>query len=199
METVALDTLQRLAVLVTDAPTVTTETSSANLQRISSSQNASSIFSGIQISPDIAFLKTIPAMLMLVEIVLGLLVWSLVASLYHIPPVLVWVIIITLLVWISTILLFLIYFFGVPSQFSSVPWLTLLLVYNIVAAVLYLICAMANAVYTGPFLLLIGYENLASSTCLAILVTVTYSGSAFFAFNAWKSARTDPAMPPVTS
>ncbi|XP_023682939.2 CKLF-like MARVEL transmembrane domain-containing protein 8 [Paramormyrops kingsleyae] len=138
-------------------------------------------------------------MLMQVEMVLGLLVWSLVASLYYIPPALVGVIIITLLVWISTILLFLFYFFRVPPQFSSVPWLTLLLVYNTVAAVLYLICAMANAVNTGPFLLLIGYESLAASTCLAILVTVTYSGSALFAFNAWKSARAEPAMAPITS
>ncbi|KAG9336947.1 hypothetical protein JZ751_029964 [Albula glossodonta] len=132
------------------------------------------------VSMDMDFIRTIPAILMLVEIVLGLLVWALIASSsYSNIPAYGWVMFVSVIFWLLTMFLFVVLFLGVRSRMSFLPWPLMLLIFNATAAVLYLTAFIANAasVYN---------DHQGAAAFFAIVVTLAYGASTFFAFLSWR-------------
>ncbi|KAM4735276.1 LOW QUALITY PROTEIN: CKLF-like MARVEL transmembrane domain-containing protein 8b [Anableps anableps] len=85
--------------------------------------------------------------LLLAEILSGMLVWILIGGTdyFHLSA-LCWVMFVTILLWILTICLFIIYLTGVHNRIPHIPWTTLSLCFNCSAAALYLVTAVIEAV-----------------------------------------------------
>ncbi|KAG7468700.1 hypothetical protein MATL_G00145670 [Megalops atlanticus] len=156
---------------------VSTETSSP---QAASGGGGFHSFTSRYVSMDMSFIRTVPAALMLVEIGLGLLVWALIASSsYTQIPAYGWVMFVSVVFWLLTIFLFLILFLGIQNKMSFVPWPLALLVFNVMATLLYLTAFITNAasVYNSPQ---------GAAAFFAIVVTLAYGASAFFAFMSWR-------------
>ncbi|XP_023675525.1 plasmolipin-like [Paramormyrops kingsleyae] len=144
-------------------------------------------FASRYVSMDMLFIRTIPAILMLVEIVLGLLVWALISSTQQtLISAYGWVMFVSVILWILTIVLFWILFLGLQHKLNLVPWQLVVLVFNGVATVLYLTAFIANAASVTPYSGSTDYNHLAAAAFFGILVTLTYAASTFFAYMVWK-------------
>ncbi|XP_041854185.1 plasmolipin [Melanotaenia boesemani] len=165
---------------------VTTETSSPHSQ---SSQPGGNSLQGLATSVttmmDTSFIRSIPAMLMMAEMFLGLLHWALIAStFYTVVPAYGWVMFVAVTLWILTTILFFIILFGVQRQLTVVPWPLMVMVYNGVATVLYLTAFLANAATVRQFIY--GYGHIAAAAFFGAVVTVLYGASAFFSYLDWR-------------
>ncbi|XP_042352720.1 plasmolipin [Plectropomus leopardus] len=174
---------------MTDFPSkVTTETSSPNSQ--SSQQGGNSLqglTANVTTMMDISFIRSIPAILMLAEIIAGLLQWALIASVpYTLVPELGWVMFVAVSFWILTCALFFVILFGTQQKLTAIPWSLTVMVYHISAAVLYLTAFLANAAsvryFNGTYL----YGHMAASVFFAALATLAYGASAYFSYLEWK-------------
>lgn len=163
---------------------VTTETSASNAQNSQQGGNslrglANQVSSGM----DMAFVRSIPAILMITEIVLGLLHWALIAStLYAVLPVYGWVMFVAVTSWLITIILFFVILFGVQRKLPSVPWTLVVMVYFGVVTVLYLTAFISNA----ASVYYVYYGHFAAAAFFAAVVTAAYAASAFFSYLDWK-------------
>ncbi|CAL1595364.1 unnamed protein product [Knipowitschia caucasica] len=164
---------------------VTTETSTSNAQ---SSQQGGNSLRGLaaQVSSgmDMSFVRSIPAILMVAEIVLGLLHWSLIASTHHaVLAAYGWVMFVAVTSWLFTIILFFLILYGVQRKLPSVPWTLVVMVYYGVVTVLYLTAFFTNAasVYNNLY-----YGHFAAAAFFAVVVTILYGASAFFAYLDWR-------------
>uniref|UniRef100_A0A8C8VDS5 Plasmolipin n=1 Tax=Pelusios castaneus TaxID=367368 RepID=A0A8C8VDS5_9SAUR len=91
------------------------------------------------LAPDLGFLRSFPALLMALEVVLGLLVWALIASTpYHPIPAYGWVMFVAVFFWLVTIILFVMYLLQLHTKFYMIPWPIVLVIFNAAAAVLYM-------------------------------------------------------------
>lgn len=163
---------------------VATETGSPSTQSSQQGGNslrglASQVTSGM----DMSFIRSIPAILMIAEIVLGLLHWALIASTHFITDAYGWVMFVAVTSWLITLILFFIILFSVLRAFPSVPWTLVVMVYFGVVTVLYLTAFITNAasVYKHFF-----HGYFAAASFFAAVVTVAYGGSAFLAYLDWK-------------
>ncbi|KAM9023032.1 CKLF-like MARVEL transmembrane domain-containing protein 8 isoform 2-T2 [Ara ararauna] len=96
--------------------TVTTTSSSftANLSASSST-----------LAYDREFLRTLPGLLMVTEIVLGLLVWTLIAGTeYFLYPAFGWVMFVAVFYWVLTVFFLIIYMTMTYTRIPQVPWTT---------------------------------------------------------------------------
>ncbi|KAM4793506.1 CKLF-like MARVEL transmembrane domain-containing protein 8 isoform X2 [Corvus hawaiiensis] len=94
--------------------TVTTTSSSftANLSASSST-----------LAYDREFLRTVPGLLMVTEIVLGLLVWTLIAGTeYFLYPAFGWVMFVAVFYWVLTVFFLIIYMTMTYTRIPQVPW-----------------------------------------------------------------------------
>ncbi|KAM6450816.1 CKLF-like MARVEL transmembrane domain-containing protein 8 isoform 2-T2 [Liasis olivaceus] len=74
---------------------------------------------------DREFLKTIPGVLMVTEIVLGFLVWILIAGTeYFLYPVFGWIMFVAVFYWILTLFFLIIYMTMAYTRIPQVPWTT---------------------------------------------------------------------------
>ncbi|XP_073714487.1 CKLF-like MARVEL transmembrane domain-containing protein 8 isoform X3 [Misgurnus anguillicaudatus] len=108
---------------------------------------------------DKQFMQNMPKYLIVVEVILGLLVWTLIAS--------------TRLT---------------NRQIQHESWPTVVLVFNCSAALLYMSAAIVEATMIdhdvkGHH----DYNCWAASTFFAFLISLSYAGSAFFSFKSWQS------------
>ncbi|XP_031159707.1 plasmolipin [Sander lucioperca] len=167
---------------------VTTETSSPHSQ--SSQQGGNSLqglAANITTMMDRSFIRSIPAILMIVEIVLGLLHWALIASApYTVLPAYGWVMFVAVTLWILTTILFFMILFGAQQKLTSVPWPVTVMVYFAGATVLYLTAFLANAASVHPFYHTIYYGQMAAASFFGAVVTLAYGASAFFSYLTWK-------------
>uniref|UniRef100_A0A8C6ST66 Plasmolipin n=1 Tax=Neogobius melanostomus TaxID=47308 RepID=A0A8C6ST66_9GOBI len=164
---------------------VTTETGAPSAQ---SSQQGGNNLRGLafQVSSgmDMSFIRSIPAILMIAEIVLGLLHWALIAGTpFHGIPAYGWVMFVAVTSCLITLILFFVILFSVQRKLPSVPWTLVVMVYFSAVAVLYLTAFSTNAafVYWGYY-----YGHFAAASFFAAVVTVAYGGSAVFAYLDWK-------------
>ncbi|XP_061421606.1 CKLF-like MARVEL transmembrane domain-containing protein 8 isoform X1 [Lethenteron reissneri] len=142
--------------------------------------------SSSQIALDKGFVKTIPGILMILEIVFGLLVWSLVAATnYTTVPPLGWVLFVAVFFWLLTVFFFVVDLFALYTRAQNINWLLVGFGYNLAAAVIYLTAAIADAASSNIYE---GYErsHLVASTFFAFVVTLLYGGSCFCDFRAWQ-------------
>ncbi|KAM6937374.1 plasmolipin [Xenentodon cancila] len=164
---------------------VTTETSSPNSQ--SSQQGGNSLRSlaaSVTSKMDMSFVRSLLAVLMMAEIVLGLLQWALIASIRcTIMPAYGWVMFVAVTLWILTTVLFFVMLFSIHRQLAVIPWPLMVMVYNGVAAVLYLTAFAANAANVRGF-----YSgHTGAAAFFGAVVTLLYGASAFFSYLDWRN------------
>lgn len=167
---------------------VTTETSSPNSQNSQQGGNSlRGLASSVAVRMDISFIRSIPAILMMAEIILGLLHWVLIASaLYTTIPAYGWVMFVAVTFWILTIVLFSLTLFGVQQNMTTIPWSLTVMVYHGVATVLYLTAFLANAVSVVHFYGGFFYGHMAAAAFFGAVVTVAYGASAYFSYLNWR-------------
>lgn len=154
---------------------------------------------GVSVSalrPDLGFVRSILGALMLLQLVLGLLVWALIADTpHHLYPAYGWVMFVAVFLWLVTIVFFVLYLFQLHMKLYRVPWPLVLMVFNVGATVLYItafITCSASVEQTS----LKGtrpYNQRAAASFFACLVMIAYGVSAFFSFQAWRGVGSNAA------
>ncbi|KAG5273606.1 hypothetical protein AALO_G00153360 [Alosa alosa] len=140
----------------------------------------------IKMAVDVSFVRTIPAILMMAETVVGLLVWSLMASIHIFHPAIGWVMFVSVTLWLLTIVLFCMLLFGVHHKLPSVPWPLAVLVFNGVAAFLYLTAFITTAAVASDYYWTWAYGHMVAAAVFGCIVTVGYGASAFFSYTMWR-------------
>ncbi|KAM9302337.1 plasmolipin [Gastrophryne carolinensis] len=139
-------------------------------------------------APDISFLRSIPGILMIVQIVLGLLVWALVAdSSYYYAPAYGWVMFVAVFCWVVTLILFILLLLQLHKRLTIVPWPLVLFIYHVAATLLYITAFItcAASVRTG-FPSQNSFNKRAAASFFACLVMIAYGASTFFSFTEWR-------------
>ncbi|XP_070764231.1 plasmolipin [Enoplosus armatus] len=167
---------------------VTTETSSPNSQNSQQGGNSlRGLAANVTTMVDMSFIRSIPAILMMAEILLGLLQWALIASApYTLLPAYGWVMFVAVTLWILTTILFFMILFGAQQKLTAVPWPLTVMVYHSAATVLYLTAFLANAASVRPYYYTYFYGHMAAAAFFGAVVTVAYGASAFFSYLDWK-------------
>jgi hypothetical protein len=89
--------------------------------------------------PDLSFVRSNFGVLMLLQLVLGLLVWALIADTpYHLYPAYGWVMFVAVFLWLVTIVFFILYLFQLHMKLYMVPWPLVLMIFNVAATILYI-------------------------------------------------------------
>ncbi|XP_052008370.1 plasmolipin-like isoform X2 [Xyrauchen texanus] len=100
---------------------------------------------------DANFIKTIPGILLLAEIVVGLLVWALISSTTYVTfTAYGWVMFVSVTLWFLSIALFIMLLLSLDEKLLSVPWPLVLFVFYAVATVLYLTAFLTDAISVPP-------------------------------------------------
>ncbi|XP_053266390.1 CKLF-like MARVEL transmembrane domain-containing protein 8 [Podarcis raffonei] len=137
---------------------------------------------------DREFLRTLPGILMVAEIVLGLLVWTLIAGTeYFLYPVFGWVMFVAVFYWVLTLFFLIIYMTMTYTRIPQVPWTTVGLCFNGSAFLFYFIAAIVDACAVTKELDSHNYNSWAASSFFAFVVTSCYGGNAYFSFVSWRS------------
>ncbi|KAM9376108.1 plasmolipin [Pholidichthys leucotaenia] len=166
---------------------VNTETSIPNSQ--SSQQGGNGLrgmAANIAFKIDVSFIRSIPAILMIVEIVLGLLHWALIAGANHTAhPAYGWVLFVAITLWLLTILLFFIILFSVPQRVTVIVWPLTVMMYQGVATVLYLTAFVTNAATVPPSTAAY-HGHYGAAAFFGCVVTLVYGASAFLSYLDWR-------------
>ncbi|XP_032827017.1 CKLF-like MARVEL transmembrane domain-containing protein 8 [Petromyzon marinus] len=140
---------------------------------------------------DEGFLKTVPAVCMLLEIVLGLVVWALVAATpYKREPPLGFVVCVAITFWILTIFMFIIYIAELYRHMVQKRWLLLGLLFNACAVCFYFAAAVVEAMQSSRIAREQGDQQgiYIAAAVIAFVVTCCYCINLGFSFRAWRSA-----------
>ncbi|KAM5138323.1 plasmolipin isoform 1-T1 [Mantella aurantiaca] len=139
--------------------------------------------------PDISFLKSIPGILMMIEIVLGLLVWALVADSNYWPvPAYGWVMFVAVFCWLVTLIFFVLILLQLQRRISIIPWPLVLFIYHAAATLLYVTAFItcAASVRVNVYVPGNNFNKRAAASFFACLVMIAYGGSTFFSFTDWR-------------
>ncbi|TWW76300.1 Plasmolipin Plasma membrane proteolipid [Takifugu flavidus] len=121
---------------------VSTETSSPHSQGGNRFRGPAA---NVTVMMDRDLLRYVLAILMIIEIVLGMIHWALIASTPSVHTAAYgWVMFVAVTLWLLTIGLFVVGLFSI-NRMISVPWVLVMMMYNGVAAVLYLTAFLTNA------------------------------------------------------
>ncbi|XP_052437801.1 plasmolipin [Carassius gibelio] len=135
---------------------------------------------------DMDFIRSIPGILLIAEIFVGLLVWSLIAStIFTSNSAYVWVMIVSVTLWLLSIALFVVLLLRFYQSLPSVPWPLVLMVFYVVASVLYVTAFLADAA-SVPAHTDIWHGHLGASAFFAIVVTLLYGASSYLAYLDWR-------------
>ncbi|GAB1294772.1 CKLF-like MARVEL transmembrane domain-containing protein 8 [Apodemus speciosus] len=122
---------------------------------------------------DREFLRTPPGLLIVAEIVLGLLVWTLIAGTeYFRVPAFGWVMFVAVFYWVLTVFFLIVYITMTYTRIPQVPWTTV---------------SVVDASSVSPEKEGHNFNSWAASSFFAFLVTICYAGNAYFSFIAWRS------------
>ncbi|XP_029445274.1 CKLF-like MARVEL transmembrane domain-containing protein 8 isoform X2 [Rhinatrema bivittatum] len=125
------------------------------------------------------------------ELVLGLLVWTLIASTeYFRFPAFGWVMFVAVFYWVLTVFFLIIYITMTYTRIPQVPWTTVGLCFNGSAFILYLSAAIVDASSVTKEYnhhSQHDYNSWAASSFFAFLVTICYAGNTYFSFVSWRS------------
>ncbi|XP_076842516.1 CKLF-like MARVEL transmembrane domain-containing protein 8 isoform X1 [Brachyhypopomus gauderio] len=145
-------------------------------------------FSITSVSYDRRFLQSAPGLLIMLELVLGLLVWTLIAGTeyFRFSPF-GWVMFVSVFYWVLTLFLLLLLLTRAHTRIPQIPWVTVVLVFNCSATLLYLVSAVTEATLVGYGVKgRHDYNSWAASTFFAFLVSLSYAGSAVLSFRSWQ-------------
>ncbi|XP_028673476.1 CKLF-like MARVEL transmembrane domain-containing protein 8b [Erpetoichthys calabaricus] len=151
-------------------------------------------FAATSLSYDKQFIRTVPGLLMVAEIIFGLLVWMLVAGTeYFRVPAFGWVMFIAVFYWILTVFFLILYLTMAYTKITQVPWTTVGLCFNCSAFVLYFTAAVVEATaIKHEFARRHDFNSWAASSFFAFVVTFCYAGNAFFSFRSWRARDQGP-------
>ncbi|XP_034032838.1 plasmolipin [Thalassophryne amazonica] len=159
---------------------VTTETSSPQSSQ-EEDKSLRRLFFNITNKVDVSFLRSIPAILMVAEIVFGLVHWTLIASTnYRAFPVYGWVMFVAITLWILTTILFFMNLFVVQVKLTFIPWTLMVMVYHGAAVLLYVTAFVANAASVHK------NHYMAAAAFFGAVVTIAYGASAYFSYMYWR-------------
>ncbi|NXO03538.1 PLLP protein, partial [Rhinopomastus cyanomelas] len=149
---------------------------------------------------DVSFLLSPLGGLMVAQAVLGLLVWALIAdTTYYLHAAYSWVLFVSIFFWILTVLFFVIYLLQLQLKFYVIPWPLVLMIFNVVATILYVTAFVTCAATVQPTSWRQwDYNRRAAASFFACLVMITYGVSTFFSFRAWKGLGSNAATSQVT-
>ncbi|XP_068169243.1 plasmolipin [Antennarius striatus] len=165
---------------------VNTETSSHSYGSEQGGNSLRGLVGNITTMVDVYFAQSIPAILMMIEIFLGMLHWALIASTdYTALPVYGWVMFVAVTTWILTTILYLLILCGVHRRLTFVPWPITVMLYYGIAVVLYLTAFLANAATVNAFSVRF-YNYAAAASFFGAMVTLAYGTSAFLSYLEWK-------------
>ncbi|XP_045709599.1 plasmolipin-like [Phyllostomus hastatus] len=144
----------------------------------------------------LGFVCSILRALLLLQVVLGLLVWALIAdTFYHLCPAHGWVMmLLAVFLWLVTII-FVLYLFRLHMKLYMVPWPPVLMIFNMSNTVLYItafITGFAEVEQTS----LKGawpYKQQEAASFSAYSVVIACGVSAFFSFQAWRGVGSNAA------
>lgn len=146
---------------------------------------------------DMGFIRSIPGILLVAEIIVGLLVWALIASTsYTSDPAYGWVLFVSVTLWLLSIALFVVLLLRFYQSLPSVPWPLVLMVFYVVAAALYVTAFLADAV-SVPVQWYPWHGHLGASAFFAIVVTLLYGASSYLAYFDWSGERQNAAASTV--
>ncbi|CAM5150356.1 unnamed protein product [Eretmochelys imbricata] len=150
---------------------------------------------------DLGFLRSFLGLLMIVELVLGLLVWALIASTFYQPiPAYGWVMFVAIFFWLVTIILFAMYLLQLQMKLYMIPWPVVLVIFNTAATVLYVTAFITCSAAVQDHIRLPGdYNKRAAASFFACIVMIAYGASAFFSFQEWKGFGSNAATSQVTN
>lgn len=160
----------------------------------SPAQGAGASVSALRLN--LGFVRSSLGVLMLLQLVLGLLVWALIADTpYHLYPAYGWVMFVAVVLWLVTIVFFILYLFQLHMKLYMVPWPMLLMIFNAGATVLYstafITCSAAvdqtSLKGTRP------YNQRAAASFFSCLVMIAYGLSTYFSFQAWRGVGSNAA------
>ncbi|KAM3870099.1 plasmolipin-like [Diretmus argenteus] len=164
---------------------VTTETSSPQSSQQQGGNSLTALAGDVNNKMNMPFIKSIPGVLMMAEIGLGLLHWALIAHVYIFTlPVYGWVMFVGVTLWIITTILFFMILFHLQQNLPSVPWPMAVMVYHAVATFLFLTAFISNAAYIRYSFFFRGH--LTASAIFGALVTIAYGAGAYFSYLDWK-------------
>ncbi|XP_061630920.1 plasmolipin [Phyllopteryx taeniolatus] len=164
---------------------VTTETGSQNNQQRTNSLRG--LAANVTASMDVSFIRSMPSVLMMAQIVWGLLHWALIASApYMWAPANGWVLFVAITFWLLTGILFSVNLFGARRRLTAVPWPLTVMAYHAVATLLYLTAFLANAASVQAFSSSYFFGHMAAAAFFAAVVTAAYGVNAFFSYLDWK-------------
>ncbi|KAM5263706.1 plasmolipin [Ctenodactylus gundi] len=146
--------------------------------------------------PDLGFARSGFGVLMLLQLVLGLLVWALIADTrFHLYPAYGWVMFVAVFLWLVTIVLFTIYLLQLHVKLYMVPWPLVLMIFNVAATVLYITAFITCSAAVDQMSLRGSrqYNLHAAASFFACLVMIAYGVSAFFSFQAWRGVGSNAA------
>ncbi|KAM6064609.1 plasmolipin isoform 1-T1 [Theristicus caerulescens] len=143
---------------------------------------------------------TSPSSLSSEGLVLGLLVWALIAdTTYHLHAAYGWVMFVSIFFWIVTVLFFVTYLLQLQLKFYVIPWPLVLMIFNAVATVLYITAFVTCAAAVQPTSWRQwDYNRRAAASFFACLTMIAYGASTFFSFRAWKGLGSNAATSQVT-
>uniref|UniRef100_A0A8D2DQ43 Plasmolipin n=1 Tax=Sciurus vulgaris TaxID=55149 RepID=A0A8D2DQ43_SCIVU len=150
--------------------------------------------------PDLGFVRSSLGVLMLLQLVLGLLVWALIADTpYHLYPAYGWVMFVAVFLWLVTIVFFFLYLFQLHLKWYMVPWPLVLMIFNVTATVLYVTAFVTCSAAVDQTSLKGSrpYNQRAAASFFASLVLIAYGASAFFSFQAWRGVGSNAATSQV--
>ncbi|XP_054881802.1 plasmolipin [Poeciliopsis prolifica] len=164
---------------------VTTETSSPQPQQ--GAGRLRGLVSDATSRMDMSFLRSVPAALMAAETVIGLLHWALIAGApYWLHHAYGWVMFVAVSLWILTTLLFLVLLFSVPQRLSAVPWTMTVMMYNGVAALLYLTAFLTNAATVRRFNASF-HGHIGAAAFFGAVLTLLYGAGTFLSYLDWRA------------
>ncbi|XP_040265545.1 plasmolipin [Bufo bufo] len=138
--------------------------------------------------PDITFLRSIPGILMMVEILLGLLVWALIADTYYrFAPGYGWVMFVAIICWVLTIMLFTIILLQLQRRIPFIPWPLTVFIYHAAATVLYVTAFITCAASVNIGIVNHSdYSRRGAASFFACVVMIAYGANTFFSFMEWR-------------
>ncbi|XP_043937332.1 plasmolipin [Protopterus annectens] len=148
------------------------------------------------VSVDMDFLRSFVGLLMVVEIVLGLLVWALIAgSYYGYQPAYGWVMFVAVTCWLISLILFVLYLLQLHHKLLIIPWSLVLLGFHASATALYVTAFLTCAASVDPtsYRGTLAYNNRAAASFFACLVMIAYGASTFFYVQEWRGQHTNAA------
>lgn len=165
-------------------PTVNTETGGSLYDNVHRRHGGQAAY---RTKMNTAFIRSIPAILMLLEMVLGLLHWALIVSVpVLLMPAYGWVLFVAITLWILTIALFLVILLEGYQYMTCIPWTLTVMGFHFAAAVLYLTAFAVNAAHVDVYGLTHYYGHMAAAAAFGTLTWVAYCASAAFSFLDWK-------------